>query len=331
MLSRINKLLSKRNHVQVKSVSLLTGTHEAEASCDRAVETASAGALDPLPPSGFIGPSMITRSEAEFFSECARGPLPPDGAIVDLGCFMGSTAIALARGLNGSGRREPVLAYDLFTWAEWMNGSPTHGLYMPGDDFLPEARRYARDHGDGFIQLHKEDLSEYKWDGRPIALLLVDAMKNFDLARQIARTFYPALLPGAVVIHQDFKHYYTSWIHVLQYRLRDHFETIRSVADGGTVAFRLTIPISAEEAYAKTDLEAISEDEVEEVFQYSIGLVPPDETANVAAAHVMLYHHLGRDERALTPLARYRGLGLDQKGEFPGMLLQFYPREQCAA
>ena len=200
MLSRINKLLSKRIHVQAKSVSLLTRTHEAEASCDPAVETASAGARDLLPPSGFIGPSMITRSEAEFFSECARGPLPPDGAIVDLGCFMGSTAIALARGLIGSGRREPVLAYDLFTWAEWMNGIPTHGLYMPGDDFVPEARRYARDHGDGLIQLHKEDLSEYKWDGRPIALLLVDAMKNLDLARQIARTFYPALLPGAVSV-----------------------------------------------------------------------------------------------------------------------------------
>jgi Methyltransferase domain len=331
MPSFINKLLSQKSHFHTKLTSLLTRTHKAGDFSSFAVKTTSATACDPLSPSGIIGPSMITRSEAEFFSECARGPLPPEGAIVDLGCFMGSTAIALARGLIEAGRGEQVLAYDLFTWAEWMNGSPTYGLYMPGDDFLPEARRYARDHGGGLIQMHKEDLSEYLWNGRPIALLLVDAMKNFDLARQIARTFYPALLPGTVVIHQDFKHYYTPWIHVLQYRLREHFEVIRSIADGGTVAFRLTIPISEKEAYAISDLEAIPDDEVERVFQYSMGLLPPGETANVAAAHVMLYHHLARDERALEPLARYRALGLDQMGEFPGMLLQYYPRAQRAA
>ena len=238
-----------------------------------------------------IVPTMITKSEAAFFTECARGPLPPGGTIVDLGCFMGSTAIALARGVIESGRREEVIAYDLFTWAEWMNFR-TYAVYLPGDNFLPEARRYARDHGSGLIKLQQADLTQYEWDGRPIALLLVDAMKSFEVARQIARSFYPALLPGAILIHQDFKHYYTSWIHLLQYRLRDRFQLLRCVPDGGTVAFTVTSSIPADEVWTKSDLGTVSDEEIEEAFDYSMGLLPPDQIANIAAACVMLYHHL---------------------------------------
>ena len=278
-----------------------------------------------------IVPSMVTKSEAEFFSECARGPLPPGGTIVDLGCFMGSTAIALARGVIKSGRREEVAAYDLFMWAGWMNGFRTLGVYLPGDSFLPEARRYVCYHGDGLIKLQQADLSTYQWDGRPIALLLVDAMKSFEVARQIARSFYPALLPGAILIHQDFKHYYTSWIHLLQYRFRDRFQLLRSVLDGGTVAFTVTSPISADEAWTKSDLQTASDDEIDEAFDYSMGLLPPDQIVNIAAAHVMLYHHLSRDDRALATLAKYRARGLDQQGEFPGMVRSYLPSAQHAA
>jgi hypothetical protein len=277
-----------------------------------------------LSPSTIV-PSMITTSETEFFSECARGPLPPGGTIVDLGCFMGSTAIALAQGVIESGRREEVAAYDLFTWAKWMDMCRTHGDYLPGDSFLPEARRYAGDHGGGLINMQQADLSQYQWDGRPIALLLVDAMKSFEVTRQIARSFYPALLPGAIVIHQDFKHYYTGWIHLLQFRLRDRFQLFRSVPDGGTVAFTVTSPILTDEVWAKSELETVSNDEIEEAFKYSIGLLPPDQIPNVAAAHVMLYHHLGRDDQAMATLAKYRARGLDQQGEFPWMVRHYLP------
>jgi hypothetical protein len=80
-----------------------------------AMEETPVRAGDPPCPGGLTVPSMITESEAAFFTECARGPLPPGGSIVDLGCFMGSTAIALARGVMEAGCRDEVIAYDLFT------------------------------------------------------------------------------------------------------------------------------------------------------------------------------------------------------------------------
>ena len=72
------------------------------------------------------------------------------------------------------------------------------------------------------------------------------------------------------------------------------------------------------------DEVTISNDEVEEAFHYSMGLVPPDQTANIAAAHVMIYHHLGRGERATATLEKYRVCGLDQQGEFPGMVREYF-------
>ena len=72
------------------------------------------------------------------------------------------------------------------------------------------------------------------------------------------------------------------------------------------------------------DEVTISNDEVEEAFHYSMGLVPPDQTANIAAAHVMIYHHLGRGERTTATLEKYRVCGLDQQGEFPGMVREYF-------
>jgi hypothetical protein len=281
-------------------------------------------------PSGVIAPSMIKRSEAEFFSECARGPLPAEGMIVDLGCFMGSTAIALARGLVDSDRRRDLIAYDLFEWANWMNGAPTHGAYLPGDCFLPEARGYVRDSGYSFIKVERADLSGFEWGGERIALLLVDAMKAFDIAAQIGRSFFPALVPGAVLIHQDFKHYWTSWIHLLHYRLRDHFELIHSVSDAGTVAFRVTSPITREEVAAKSELEHATDDEIDAAFRYSMSLLPLDETVNVAAAHAMHYRHLGQIGKGYARLEGYRAAGLADRGEFIHMIAQHFPTHQAA-
>jgi hypothetical protein len=274
---------------------------------------------------------MIKPSEADFFTECTRGPLVSGGSIVDLGCFMGSTAIALARGIIESGRRDEVIAYDLFSWAKWMDGSPTYGIYRPGDCFLPEARRYARDHGGGVISVHRADLCTFEWDGGPISLLLVDAMKSSEVAEQIVRTFYPALLPGAVLIHQDFKHYWTGWIHVLQYRFRDCFRLLRSVPEGGTVAFALESAIDPNEARARSELGSVSDEEIDDAFHYSLGLLPRDETTNVSAAHVMLFHHLGRHDQARSRLMKYRALGLDQGGEFPWMVTQYFPGVELSA
>jgi hypothetical protein len=145
-------------------------------------------------------------------------------------------------------------------------------------------------------------------------------MKNENLAIKIPRNFFPSLLAGGLLIHQDFKHYYTSWIHVLQYRLRQYFRLDQSVLRSGTAAFEVLAPIPKDAVDRATDFSRIPDDEIEASFRYSIDLVGPDECTNIAAAHAMHYVHLGRKDTASATLEIYRSLGMSDKGEFPLVL-----------
>ncbi len=200
-----------------------------------------------------------------------------------------------------------------------------------GRVFCPRHAAISRTTAAGSSRLKNIDLSHYWWNAGPIALLLVDAMKSFELAVQIMRSFYTALLPGAIVIHQDFKHYYTSWIHILQYRLRDHFQFMANVSDGTTVAFVVTKPITIDVVHANSDFETIADDEAENAFSYSIALLPPDQIANVAAAHVMYYHHRGRDDRARATLAKYQARGFELYPDFAIVMRLVHERDEKSA
>ena len=269
-------------------------------------------------------PGMVSSDEMAFFSESAARYLGRPGAIVDLGCWLGSTSVSLAQGILGRGNnvatgKEKVLGFDRFVWEAWMPEDIPYCLYRPGDSFLPEARRVVRDFGGGFVELIQADLGLYEWNEGPIKILLVDAMKSENIACHIARSFYPSLLMGSLLIHQDFKHYYTGWIHVLQYRLREHFRFYQNVVRSGTVAFEVTKPIPREAIDRAVDFGAISDVEIDAAFRHSLDLVGSADGANVAAAHVMYHVHQGRKDRATEILETYRSFGAD-KGEFPLVL-----------
>ena len=264
---------------------------------------------------------MVSPAEIAFFRESAARSVGEEGAIVDLGCWFGSTSIALAQGLpihepRKGNRKEKVLSFDRFVWEEWMPPVP-NGVYQPGESFLPEVNRLVHEAGPGLVELTQADLTVYEWKDGPIKILLVDAMKNENIASRITASFFPNLMTGGLLIHQDFKHYYTSWIHVIQFRLRQHFRLDRSVPRSGTVAFEVTAPIPREAAARATDLVTIPDNEIEAAFRYSLGLVGPGDCVNVAAAHVMQYVHLGRKNRALETLETYRSLPKTDNSEFP--------------
>lgn len=270
-------------------------------------------------------PGMVSPDEMAFFRESAARYVGKEGAIVDLGCWLGSTSIALAQGILSRGsqadnRTEKVLGFDRFVWEEWMPAHIPYGLYHPGESFLPEARRVARDYGGDRIKLIQADLTLYEWKEGPIKILLVDAMKNESIASQITTSFFPNLITGGLLIHQDFKHYYTTWIHVIQYRLRRHFRLDRSVSGSGTAAFEVIAPIPKEAVDRATDLVNIPDDEVDASFRHSLDLVGSGDCVNVAAAHVMQYVRLGRKDRAFAALETYRSLATADNSEFPKMM-----------
>src|SRR5262249_39080698 len=143
--------------------------------------------------------------------------------------------------------------------------------------------------------------------GEGIEFLLVDVIKSAELARAVVQTFFPALLPGAAVVQQDFAHYYTSWLHLIHYHLRDHFAPLLDLPESCGLVFRLTRPLSRDEVADCGWLLRPSPEEVRQAFAYSLGLVAPAKRPRVAAAEVMMSLHLARWGEAGEALARHRG------------------------
>ena len=254
---------------------------------------------------------MINDRERAWLRDYAATRYTAAGAIVDLGCFVGSSTIALADGLRDN-RKHPetkVHAYDRFLWDEflqtWWNKKGLSAPQISGDSLLPEFLRRTRRWKDQIV-VHEEDLNIARWDKTPIELLFIDAMKSPELAEAIAREFFPHLMSGvSYVAHQDFAHFFTSWIHLLQFKLRNCFEVVGEVPKSSTVVFRCLRKPTANDLNLLS-LSNATASEIEAAFDYSLGLVSDDEKPNIMAAKAMAYIHHGDFERAGEVLSAIR-------------------------
>ncbi|HMS40344.1 MAG TPA: hypothetical protein PKE69_08970 [Pyrinomonadaceae bacterium] len=251
---------------------------------------------------------MTSRFEQDYFAEYGEKIYVGKGEIVDLGCWLGSTTIPLVKGLLknpafvGSGRK--VFAYDLFVWFEWMNDS-TFGTdlaqkYREGDIFVEEFKLRTKDFAE-HIEICAGDLREIGWTGASIEFLLIDAMKDWSLANAIVRDFYPSLVPNeSVVLHQDFAHFFTPCIHLVQWLFRENFEFANEVANSPSVIFKYTSKIDGELLQKTYGYDSFSDEDVNAAFEYSMSLVSDEKLPNVAAAKVMWFLHQGKREQAKT-------------------------------
>lgn len=263
---------------------------------------------------------MTSTKEQNYFRRYAQDIYSGVGEIVDLGCWLGSTTIPLAQGLrknlNTSTKVKRIHAYDLFVWEEWMNPfmEGCRKKYSPGDNFLDEYRARTRKYSD-LIEIYPGDVQQIGWIGKPIEFLLVDVMKSWKTAQYVVEQFYPSLVPErSLLLHQDFKHYYTSWIHLVQYRLRDYFTFESDIPNSGSVVFRVKKRVDCDFKWCADLSKSFSSREVDEAFDYSMSLIG-GKPSNIAAAKVMYFVHLDRITEAKRLLDNFIQQGFSENSE----------------
>jgi len=269
---------------------------------------------------------MTTPEEQAWLFWYASREYAGEGELVDLGCWLGSSTIAMARGLAANprvgDRRGRIHAYDLFRWEEWMEdsvaGTPLSGRLAAGASFLPEFESRISPWRQAVVT-HPGDLVVQGWGpARPIDLLFNDASKSFDLANAVVRDFWPALVPGrSLVVEQDFVHFYTPWVHLIHERVRDCFEPVIHIPWSGSMVFRLARPLPAERISRPFAFDDFTAEEIERAFETSLGWVDRPMRPNVWAARVMLEVHRGRLDAARSLFAEgrrrgFRGLDLEK-------------------
>lgn len=200
-------------------------------------------------------PSLLCLEESQLYHWLGANAAG-FGATVDLGAFAGGSAARLLSGLTSSGVPHHVHAYDRFTAdakARARHLSPGGVALAEVDDILPLAQRLLQPWARHFT-LHRGNILHQDWHGGPIELLAVDAGKTTGVTDHIARTFYPALVPGrSIVIHQDFLHAQQPWLCAQMQGLAAHFLPLAHVArDCVVFLYTADIPKEVLEA-ARTD------------------------------------------------------------------------------
>ena len=188
-------------------------------------------------------------------------------------------------------------------------GTDLEGKYQPGDSFLDEFERrtYRWRH---CIKACPGDLAKVGWHGGTIEFLLIDAMKSWDAASGVVRMFFPALMPGiSIILHQDFAHWYTAWIHPIHYRLREYFEPLYDVPASGSMVFRLIRPLPPEVLNQEWSPGQFSNEDIDSAFAYSLSIVSKEKRPNVVAAKAMYFLHAGQLDRAKQEIAHARSRG----------------------
>jgi hypothetical protein len=191
-----------------------------------------------------------------------------------------------------------------------VKGTNIEGKYKPEESFLEEFEKRIAPWADR-IRIYPVDLHQIGWGDEQIEFLMIDAMKSWELGSAIVRNFYPYLIPKkSYVFHQDFAHYYTSWIHLIQYRLRDYFRFVRAVPRSAGFVFEYVSQIPDEIFNSSYSPSSFSEEDIEGAFEYSMGLVSDKLTqAVIASAKVMLFIHRGDKPRARFELEKYLSRG----------------------
>lgn len=269
--------------------------------------------------------SMLTPAERDHLFHAARDRFTGQGAILDLGTWLGGSTAALAAGLkenrNEHAKSQKVHAFDLFELNSYLKQAypyPELADVPAGGSFLHVFQRNLAPWSTQ-VETHPGDFTKYDQPLGPVELVHVDIMKNWALTNAVLRKFFRDLIPGvSMVLHQDFVHYNTVWIHLVMYRLRDHFDTVSHVPGSTTVEFKLrsAIPSSLlDHEYGFTDFGAV---ERQAAFAWSRSRISDTFLRfNIDAAEAMTPVHMGDRACAEDLLSRALAAEADYKAQHP--------------
>jgi hypothetical protein len=257
-----------------------------------------------VPDAALLPETMLSVAERRLLfwlgAEHARG----DGAIVDAGCFVGGSTVALAEGLrvNPRASHARVDAFDRFTVDDFMATAylAGHGL-RAGDSFRPvfDANTAAvRD----LVVVHEGDLAEADWDGRPIDVLFVDLAKTWEVNDVVIRRFFGWLEPNrSIVVQQDMAHALCPWLAITMELLADHFELLGYV-EHNSVVYRCRAPIPP--GAVPHPLRTLPDDRKLALLERAIGRFEGVPNALLCCARAILLNELGDVDGARRELAR---------------------------
>ena len=210
-----------------------------------------------LPPEVKEVPTMLTLEERQLLYFLSHELYSSRGRIIDGGCFLGGSTLALATGLRD--RAAPptaqIASYDMFLVEPYT-------LEYYGDAFdSPRVGASFRSTFDrnvqrinSYVSVREGDIMHTGWSDEPIEILFVDISKWWDVNDLLLQQFFPALVPGGVLIQQDYFWAPTPWLQISMELLADCFTFVGRVACSAVYVLTAPQPASLRTICVERDI-----------------------------------------------------------------------------
>jgi hypothetical protein len=185
---------------------------------------------------------MLSVDERRLLFSLTRDSFSGAGAIVDAGCFLGGSTLALGAGLRANTTASswtPINSYDMFLLDEYMlmhyvdatsggKRKPSESCRDLFDDNISSVSP--------IVNVHHGDIREIGWSGGPIEILFLDILKAPNTNDRVVRDFFPSLIPDcSVLVQQDYIHEVHFWIHITMEILHEYFIYVEFVEHSSTI------------------------------------------------------------------------------------------------
>lgn len=204
-------------------------------------------------------PAMATDSDkCAYFYFASQ--LTGGGEIVDIGCFVGGTTVALIEGLNHNPRKidKKIKSYGLVTTGagdikQWLMNR--YGFdQIEGNDSC--YKMFTQDLIELFhtpeldqFEILESDIYQAKYDSdSPIEFLGIDCCRDVRATDHIIRNFFQYLIPDvSIVAHKNYIDPWHPYVQISMELLQDFFEPVVEFDGGGTFAWRCVKQITLED------------------------------------------------------------------------------------
>jgi hypothetical protein len=202
-----------------------------------------------LPPEAKSVPTMLTPEEGKMLCWLGEHYFQGEGAVVELGSFLGGSTVRLASGLARSGRPWKMESFDRFEIDEihkqrhlYSNGYEK----FEGSDMLSVFEKHIQPFSPNIIP-HKGDVENFPWQGGAIEILFIDLAKTPKTNGFILESFFKNLIPNrSIIIQQDYLHFQTPWLVATMELLHPKIELVSWTRDYSVLFVCNEIPTAEE-------------------------------------------------------------------------------------
>jgi predicted O-methyltransferase YrrM len=188
--------------------------------------------------------TMLTDEELLLLRWLSKNVYTGSGLLLDCGCFLGGSTLALAAGLQESAAtKKKMHSFDLFVAGKFeANAWAREGL-VEGKSFraLYEQKIAAvRD----MVEVHEGDIIQAILPPGDIELLFIDCAKAPWVNDFFVTKLFPRLVPGSIVVQQDYLFPALPWLHITMEYFSEYFELLAST-EVNSVVYACTKAIPA--------------------------------------------------------------------------------------